>query len=191
MPTRYLSLLVLTLAALFAALGPAAGARAADKKPSAKAAEEAEKKAAEEAKKAEEEAKKRAKAEFDGKAGEVLKEAYILMNAANKDYGGHCGKAQHEVQEACKLLDENLLKNGSVAQKIKAMQEDQAAAGAKALNRYGVPIKEGQAVSDALLLQAGVMLKEISGPLAAAKYNRTLGHVKKAMQELELALAVR
>ena len=188
MLTRHPPLCLLALAAVLAVLGLAAGARAADKKKAA----EAEKKAAEEeAKKAEEEAKKRAKAEFDGKAGEVLKEAYILMSAANKDYDGHCGKAMHEVTEACKLLDANLLKNGSVAQKIKAMREDQAAAGAKALDKYSVPIKEGQAISDALLVRAGVMLKEISGPLAAAKYTRTLGHVRAAMQELELALATR
>jgi hypothetical protein len=188
MPTRSLPFHVLTLAALLAALGLAAGARAADKK---KPAAEAEKKTAEAAKKAEEEAKKVAKAAFDGKVGEVLKEAYILMSAANKDYGGHCGKAMHEVEEACKGLDANLLKNGTVAQKIKAMREDQAAAGAKALDKYSVPIKEGQAVSDALLVRAGVMLKEISGPLAAAKYTGTLGHVRKAMEELEFALATR
>jgi hypothetical protein len=190
MPTRYLPLRLLALAALLAALGLAVAARAGDKKP-AKAAAEAEKKAAEEAKKAEERAKKLAKAEFDGKAGEALKEAYILLSATNKDYDGHRGKAMNEVQEACKLLDENLLKNGSVAQKIKAMREDQVASGAKALDKYGVPIKEGQAVSDALVLRAGIMLKEVGGALAAAKYNRTLGHVKTAMEELELALATR
>jgi hypothetical protein len=135
--------------------------------------------------------KKLAKAEFDGKAGEALKEAYILLSVADKDYDGHRGRAMHEVQEACKLLDENLLKNGSVAQKVKAMREDQVAAGAKALDKYSVPVKEGQAVSDALLLRAGVMLKEVGGALAEAKYTRTLGHVKAAMQELELARATR
>jgi hypothetical protein len=190
MPTRHLPLRLLALAALLTTLSLAAGAAAGDKK-AAKAAEEAEKKAAEEAKKAEERAKKLAKAEFDGKAGEALKEAFILLSATNKDYDGHRGKAMNEVQEACKLLDENLLKNGSVAQKIKAMREDQVAAGAKALDKYGVPIKEGQAVSDALVLRAGIMLKEVGGALAAAKYTRTLGHVKTAMEELELALATR
>ena len=188
MPTRPLPVCVLTLLALLAALALATGAHAGDKK---KGAAETEKKTAEDAKKAEEEAKKLAKAAFDGKAGEALKEAYILMSAANKDYDGHCGKAMHEVEEACKGLDANLLKNGSVAQKIKAMREDQAAAGAKALDKYSVPIKEGQAISDALLLRAGVMLKEISVPLAEARYTGTLGHVRNAMRELELALATR
>jgi hypothetical protein len=190
MPTRHSSPRALALAALLAALCLAAGAHAADKK-AAKEAAEQEKKAAEEAKKAEERAKQVAKAEFDGKAGEVLKEAYILLSAADKDYDGHRGRAMHEVEEACKLLDEGILKHGSVAQKIRALREDQAAAGAKALDKYSVPIKEGQAVSDTLLLRAGVMLNEVAGPLAVAKYNRTLAHVRAAGRELELALATR
>jgi hypothetical protein len=169
------SLVLLGCVALFAGLTFTGEGRAQHKKPAPPAEKE----------------KKLIKEEFKGKEGEVLKEVYILLSAANKDYEGHRGKAMHAIQEACKLLDESILKHGSVAQKIKAIQEDQVAAGAKALDKYNVPIREGQAVSDALLVRSGVVLKELAGVLAANKQPKTLSHVEHALKEIEIALAIR
>jgi hypothetical protein len=143
------------------------------------------------AKEVAEQEKKLAKEEFKGREGEVLKMAYILLSAANRDYDGHRGKAMHAVQEATKILDENILKHGSVAQTIKAIQEDQVAARAKALDHLGVTVKENQALSDALVLRAGVLLKELAPVLATNKQKATLKHVERALEEIEFALATR
>src|SRR5262245_34413622 len=48
---------------------------------------------------------------------EALREAYILMAAANNAYAGHRGKAMNQVQAAVKLLDKSVLKKGTTGQK--------------------------------------------------------------------------
>jgi hypothetical protein len=143
------------------------------------------------AKEEEEQLRKMVREEFKGKEGEVLKEAYILMVAANHDYGGHCGKAQHEVEEACKILDKDILKHGSVQQKIKAIQEDHAAAAAKSLSKGDAALHEAQVFSDTQVLKAGLMLEEVATVLAARKQKGALGHVEQAIKEVGLALKTR
>ncbi len=190
------SLPLLLLAAALAGLLLAGEARAQ------KGAADAAKKAAEAARKAEEaaknEAEKKAKAEanlvkqeMNGKMSEAIKEIYILVSAANKDYGGHRGKAMHHIEEAAKIMDSHILAHGSVAQKVKAIQEDQAAGRAKAMDKYNVPVKEGQVISDALLVQAHVLLKQLAPTLVRTNHPGVLGEVEKAIGELELALTVR
>jgi hypothetical protein len=198
------------LVALLAGLVLAGAGRAAppNKKPPpppAKEAPEPAKKVAEEDRKAEkrhkalEEARKKAaeaarrlvREEFKGNEAEALKEAYILLAAANHDYDGHRGRAMHEVEEACNILDVNLLKHGSVAQKIKALQDDQAAAAAKTVSKGTATAHEVQAVSDAQLLNAGAIIKEVAAALDANKQPRVLEHAEAALKELELALTTR
>jgi hypothetical protein len=143
------------------------------------------------AKEEEERMRKMVREEFKGKEAEALKEAYILMKAANHDYGGHCGKAQHEVEEACKILDKDILKNGSVQQKLKAIQEDREAAAAKSLSKGDAAVHEAQLFSDAQVLKAGVMLQEVAAAVAANKQKGALKHVEQAIKEVEIALKTR
>jgi hypothetical protein len=200
MPIRLKSrcLALLGLLALVGGLVLAAGARADNKKPLAPPKQTPEQKqAADRAKKEAAKKKHLAEAETNGKLAEAIKEAYILLAAANADYGGHRARAMHHVRAAATTLDKEIqtgawgAAQGSIAQKIKALQQDSVAARAGALAKYGVSIKENQPVSDALVLRSGVMLKELVPVLIKTKHPGVLASVRNALKEVDLALAKR
>ena len=173
------SLLLLGLAALLAAFACTGRGRAETPKQAAALTKE------------EERMRKMVKENFKGKEAEALKEAYILMVTANRDYDGHKGKALHEVEEACKILDKDILKHASVADKIKTIQEDRAAAAAKSLSKGDAAVHEAQVFSDTQVLKAGLMLEEVAVALAATKQKGPLGHVEGAIKELRIVLKTR
>src|SRR5262249_16041863 len=81
------------------------------------------KKAAKEHKKRVEEVRKLVQEEYKGKESEALKEAYVLVAAANHDYDGHRGKAMKQIELAFDVLDRNIMKNGSLQQRVKTLQQ--------------------------------------------------------------------
>jgi hypothetical protein len=186
MPTRFTtrSLPLTAVPALLALLALAAAAPGGDKRTKEPPAQ----KAAEKEAQREQGAVKQA---MEGQLSEAVKEAYILLAAANGDYAGHRGKAMRHAQDAAKALDRKILEGPNVAHKIKALQEAHAAGNAKILAKYSVPIKEGQAVSDALVFRAGALLKEVQPMLAKTKQRGALRSVEKAVEEVEKALTVR
>jgi hypothetical protein len=122
---------------------------------------------------------------------ELLRDAYILMAAANHDYAGHRAKAMKQVEQAFKLLDNSVLKKGTNQQKAATLQEDVVAFRAKIVAKYNLDIYEGQALSDAQLRMAGDLLVKIQPVLKQNKHTRVLTHVVNAATEITTALQVR
>jgi len=130
-------------------------------------------------------AKQAAKEELKSEEAVVLTEAYILLKAADHDYDGHRAAAAHALGEACNILHADLLKHGSVQQKIKVLQDKNAAHTAKGA------VHEAQALSDAQLRNAAGMIKQVSGALAKNKQHEALKHVNHALKEIDIALKIR
>src|SRR4051794_31880205 len=59
---------------------------------------------------------------------EVLREAYLLLAAANHDYKGHRAKAMEHVHAAYQRLDHKVLRKGTDRQKAVTEIEDTATA---------------------------------------------------------------
>jgi hypothetical protein len=177
------------LVALAACLTLACGAHAQDKK-----AQEAAKKAQEAAKKAQEEAAKKAAQAAKEAAklseAEALGQALVLLLEANQFvYGGHCGKAKDHVIDAIKILDGNVLKKGTPAQKAMAKDEERALAAAKKGAALTPAIHENQEASNAQLREAAKVLAVVHGALAQNKQQKAGEQVKRAVEEIEGALA--
>jgi hypothetical protein len=122
---------------------------------------------------------------------EALREAYILVTAANHDYAGHRVKAMHALQEAVKLLDKKVMKKGTGAQKAATLNEDNAAYRAKVTAKYVPTINKDQRLADLQLMAAHSLLEKVAPVLESRKQTVVLGHVKKADKELGIALKIR
>lgn len=123
-----------------------------------------------------------------GHEAEVLKEAYILLAAANKDYAGHRATAMDEVEAACKLLDASILKKSTVEQRVKVIQDDRVAAVAKQQARNNTAVQEDALSADTQLYIARVMLQEAAVTLTTKKQAAVLKHVQTAIEEVQAAL---
>jgi hypothetical protein len=106
-------------------------------------------------------ADKTAEADLKFKEAEVLREAYIVLAAANHDYNGHRAKAMNQIQSAVKILDQAVAKNGSAKTKAATSYEDAVAAAAKRAAKGAPTIHEAQTVSDAQLKKAAAGLAEL------------------------------
>jgi hypothetical protein len=122
---------------------------------------------------------------------EVLREAYVLLAAANSNYQGHCGKAMNHIQEAVRLLDVKVLTKGTAAQKAATLLEDSAAARAKIIAKYAPGIHEPQALSNALVLKSGELMASVIPVLKERNQKGVLGHVHNAEKEIANALKAR
>src|SRR5262245_48978768 len=121
----------------------------------------------------------------------AMREAYLLLAAANGVYAGHRGKAMGEVRAAVKILDEAVLKYGTPAQKAETVLQDTAAARARVVAKHVKGVKEPQALSDAQLRAAAGLLVGTRAVLAQNGQKKVLGHVNKAVAEIDLALRAR
>jgi hypothetical protein len=121
----------------------------------------------------------------------VLASAYVLLASANHDYEGHRGKAMTKVEQAANLLQADLLKQAPIQDKIKAIQDANAEAQAKIVNKQDPAITETQAVSDAQLLVADAMLQAIAPYLDDTKHKNLKAHLRDAHAEIATALAIR
>jgi hypothetical protein len=122
---------------------------------------------------------------------ELLREAYILLAAANHNYEGHRVKAMNEIQAAVKILDTSVLKKGTAAQKAATLIEDNAAARAKIIAKHLPKVNVSQVQSDALLRVAAALLLKVEPVLAANGQKKVLVHVEKAGREIVAALKSR
>src|SRR5262249_6646838 len=150
-----------------------------------KAQKEAVKRAKEQHKKAVEAARKMIKEEYKGKESEALKMAYILMAASNGDYDGHRGKAMKHVEAEFDHLDADIMKNGTLKQKIRTLQEENAAAKAKILARNSAAVHEVQALSDAQMFKAAAIIYVIDEAAFFKKQPAVFNHLQKALVEVE------
>jgi hypothetical protein len=125
------------------------------------------------------------------KEAEALREAYILLAEAKKDYNGHKVKAMHQIQEAVKLLDRSVLRRGTAGQKATTLNEDSAAARAKVIAKHVQGVHELQAQSDAQLRAADQLLAQVRAALIEKKQKKPLSHVNNAIKDIAMALRVR
>jgi hypothetical protein len=137
------------------------------------------------------EAQQAANQQMNFQEAEALREAYMLLSAANHDYNGHRGKAMAHLQEAVKLLDSKVLKHGTAGQKGATLQEDAAAARAKAVAKHAPGIREPQAQSDALLRKSGELIAQVVPALRQRNQRQVADHAVKAEKEIIEALKVR
>jgi hypothetical protein len=121
----------------------------------------------------------------------VLVSAYVLLASANHDYQGHRVKAMTKIEHASNILQADMLKQASVQDKIKAIQDANTEAQAKNLNKQDPAITEPQAASDAQLLLAGAMLQAVSNYVDDTKQKTLKTHLKDAHAEITSALTVR
>ncbi len=122
---------------------------------------------------------------------EALREAYVLVTAANHDYAGHRVKAMHELQEAVKVLDTKIMKKGTGTQKAATLNQDNAAYRTKVTAKYVPTVNKNQVLSDLQLKAAYDLLAKVAPVLESRKQKVVLGHVKKAAKELAIALKIR
>jgi hypothetical protein len=129
--------------------------------------------------------------EMNLREGALLKEAYIYLAMANHNYDGHRAKAMNHVQEAAKILDAKILKNGTDGQKVLALQQDVKAYEAKFLAKLSPKEREPQALSDAQMAQGLRLLHEVKPILVKRKQTRVLNQVDTAIAEVAKGLASR
>jgi len=149
------------------------------------------KKQAEIVKRAEEAMRLQALDHLKGGESEALKEAYILMAAANHDYNGHRAKAMGAVARATEVFDKDVLKGGTVADRIKTIQDNQVAAAARFLEKGDTTVHEPQFYSDLQLRQAGILVQEVKAYMVKNNQTKGMNHVDDALKELTIALQTR
>jgi len=129
-----------------------------------------------------------AAAAIKGNEADVLTSAYILLASANHDYDGHRVKAMKKIEDAVNILDANLLKNGTVAQKTKAIQDANAISQAKSTDG---DTNELQAISDHQLLMASTMVQRVGSNLNPSTQKSVLNLLQNANNEIGIALKIR
>ncbi len=138
-----------------------------------------------EAQKALEAQKKQVQAALTAKEVAALKWSYIVLDGANNNYAGHKGNAMHEIEVTLNLLDGNALKQaqavGQVSQRLNASLR------ANLLSSQAATPDLVQALSDAQVANANVILNQVAGLLAANKKPNPLEHVKNAITQLNTA----
>jgi hypothetical protein len=113
----------------------------------------------------------------------------VLLSAANHDYNGHRVKAMNAIEKACNILEPAGLTQPSVHDRIKALQDYNAAAAAKAQGAKGG--LEPQALSDIQLYQAACLIQGAAVTLADSKQPTALQHAENALNEVRAALKTR
>lgn len=134
---------------------------------------------------------KAAEADVKFKEAEALREAYVVLAAANHDYDGHRVKAMGHIRSAVKILDQGVAKNGSAKTKALSAYEDAVAASAKNATKKAPAVHEQQAVSDAQLKKVAVTLAELRPTVVQLKQKNVLVHIDDATKELAIALKIR
>ncbi len=129
--------------------------------------------------------------EVNLREAQQLREAYLLLSAANKDYAGHRAKAMSQIERAVHYLDSKVLTKGSNAQKSATVIEDTQATRAAAISKYAPTLKEGQAASDMLLRQAAFLLGQVAVPAQQRSQKTVAKRIAQAQQEIAIALSIR
>ena len=118
-----------------------------------------------------------------------LKSALVLLEGANHDYKGHRAKAVHAVHAAIHEIEHHGPKHVPTPPAVAAAK---AAAKASAPKTASVPpVHEAQAASDTQLVAAEQLLSKVFAELTTTgRHPKAIGHVKIAVQELQVALKI-
>jgi hypothetical protein len=119
-----------------------------------------------------------------------LRQAYLLLNAANGDYAGHRAKAMNYLNQAIKILEVHIAQKGMPAQETENIRQEAVRAYYKSQRKNAPAVIEPQIISDAQVFQAGQLLGQLRLVLARNKQNVILGHVDQALGEIRKALAI-
>jgi hypothetical protein len=116
-----------------------------------------------------------------------LKSALQLLEGANHDYKGHRAKAVHAIHEAIHEIEHHGQKHVPTPPAVAAAK---AAAKASTPKTGSVPpVHENQVASDTQLVAAEQLLSKVFAELTTTgKHPKAIGHVKIAVQELQIAL---
>jgi hypothetical protein len=118
---------------------------------------------------------------------DAIKEAYILLAAAEFDYGGHKGKASDAAKAAANALNPRVFKDWPVEHRIKDLKDKNAGL-AKAMNWEGRKLYDKHQFTDYQLFQAQAILSDIHKNLPPNKGEWK--HVHAALQSIDTALTV-
>jgi hypothetical protein len=121
----------------------------------------------------------------------TLRQAFILLAAANHDYNGHRVKAMASVRDALHILDDPVMKHGTPQMKAATKEENVAVARAAAADPRKATVHEPQGASDGQLRKAQALLVEARATMAKNKQSKVLGHVDAAIKEIAIALQIR
>ena len=123
-----------------------------------------------------------------------LKMAKQLLEGANHDYKGHRAKAVHAIHQAIAEIEHHHHK-GTGKQAPTSPAAAAAKANAKALHSQAAAktpiVHEAQAASDTQLRAAEQLLVKVQSELATGKHPKAIAHVQLALQELQVALAIK
>jgi hypothetical protein len=133
------------------------------------------------------------KAAAEGKKfaeAEVLRDAYLLLAGAGHDFKGHRTKAMHEIEEAVKILDASIIKNGTAMEKAMTRLAEKATASASQQESA-----EATPYAYELLLTSSPLLRSAREWLVLAQKSldrneqeKPLKHVDAAIAEIDAAL---
>ena len=126
-----------------------------------------------------------------GREADVLTGAYVLLAAANHDYDGHRPRAMRHVEVACNILEADLLTRGSVQKQINALKDANAKTLVKYASQTDAAVHETQALSDAQLLLADVLIQRVAFFLNPTRQRHVLSRLADADREIGLALLIR
>ena len=131
------------------------------------------------------------KAELLLRESRALTTAWVYLELANANYGGHRGKAMKELEAAVRSLNAGVAKNGTAQQKAVATSDDIAAARVKFLREHAPGVTNPQVLSNLYLKQAGVILLQLRPKIIQLKQPRILKRVDTALKHIALAQKVK
>jgi len=126
-----------------------------------------------------------------GREAHILTSAYILLASANHDYDGYRAKAMNRIVRATNQLDAEVLKHGSVQQRIKALQDGNAELVARINANQEPTISEPQVMSDAQLMLADALIQRVAPYVQSPQQKSVLTLLRDAHTEIGIALSRR
>ncbi len=124
-----------------------------------------------------------------GAEATVLTQAFILLSAANHDYAGHRDRARRHVESALNSLDAQILVGGTVAEKIRAIQQRRVATLAALEDEVDPALHEPQVISDVQMLVARALIQQVFFVDGIANGAFVRARLRDADREIALSLA--
>ena len=121
----------------------------------------------------------------------MLRNAFLMLAAANHDYNGHRAKAMHAAKTAFKILDGSVMKHGTAQQKAATTKENAAILNAEQAVKNTPTLHERQPASDTQLRKAAEKLAEVRPTVVTYQQKEILKHVDAAIKEIKTALTIR
>ena len=125
-----------------------------------------------------------------GAEATVLTQAYILLSAANHDYDGHRVRAKRHVEESLNSLDAQILVGGTVAEKVRALQQRNVATLSALKEEIDPALHEPQVISDVQMLVARALIQQVFFVDGIANGAFVRSRLRLADKEIGLGLIV-